>query len=368
MKSNRIILFIDSLGTGGAQRQIVNLAIGLKNKGLDPLLVSYSYQNYFQEVLKRSSIESVCVKRKSSFDLLFTFRLYKLIRKEKAHWLISFLFMPSGYALLLKLLMPKLEVIVSERSFEQKTKLREKIFPRFLYGKATYITANSITQANVLLNNFPKYSSQIKFIPNGVLEQRLIYKYDKPDLTIVSIGRVSKLKETKLLINALAKFRDRFGKLGLRVRWIGAKYDVNPADTVYYEECVALIEMHKMQLIWEWTGQISDVPSILSEASLVVHMSAGEGFPNAICEAMSLGIPVIASKVMDHPNIIVNEYNGYLVASGDLNGLEKALNSFFNLNTEARREMSEHAFNTAVQSFSLEKMIDSYYNLLISHN
>lgn len=368
MESKNIILFIDSLGTGGAQRQIVNLAIGLKIRGFNPLLVCYARQNYFQNVLIKNKIETVCLSRKNILDIFFIYRLYILTKRSKTKWIIAFLFMPSGYALLLKFFLPNLKVIVSERSFEQKTKFREKIFPRFFYGLASYITTNSMTQRNVLSEKMSRHIERIKFIPNGVSDQRWIYNYKNPRVNLVSIGRVSALKETKLLIKSVVKIKERFNQLDIKIFWVGAKYDTNEADSRYYKECLTLIDKYNLNDHWEWTGQISDVKKILNDASLLIHMSTGEGFPNAICEAMSLGIPVIASDVMDHPNIIVNDFNGYLVDTGDLDGLGNALASFFSLSETDRIEMSKRAYNTAIRAFSLDKMIDSYCELINSKN
>lgn len=364
MDTKRVILFIDSLGTGGAQRQIVNLAIGLKRKNINPLLLFYNNQSYFNEILLKYEIETAYIKRTNIFDIVFLINFYKLLKKHNNVWIISFLFMPSFYALFVKLFYPRLNIIVSERSFEQKTKLFEKIFPRNLYFLSTYITANSITQANVLYNKYPQYLNRIKYIPNGVINQTLIYDCNNIDFNIVSIGRVSLLKDTKLLIKAVAALKTKYSGLNLNVYWIGAKYDINAQDVHYYEECTKLVEFYHLKSIWNWSGQISNVHSILRNASILVHMSAGEGFPNAICESMSFGIPVIASNVMDHPKIIINNYNGYLVDTGDLNGLVSAFNTFLSLNIEERKKISQRAYDTATESFSLEKMVNSYYNLL----
>lgn len=368
MINKRIILFIDSLGTGGAQRQLVNLAVGLKKKNLAPLLVFYNSQFFFEEVITKYKIEYTFVKRKNILDVFFLFKMVGLIRKEKPKWVISFLFMPSFYALLIKLFFPKLKILVSERSFEQKTSFFEKLVIRRLYFLTTFITANSLTQTRFLQKRFPKYLSRIKYIPNGTLDQKLNYNFNNSQFTIVSIGRVSDLKSTKLLINAVAQLKQRFYSVNFKVYWVGSKYNSNTSDLWYFEECVKLIEDHNLQSIWEWTGQITNVQSILMKASLLVHMSSGEGFPNAICESMSLGVPVIASHVMDHPNIIIDKYNGYLVQSGDLDGLLAAFVAFINLTIEEKYVLSKNAYDTAIQSFSNKNMVNKYFNLLSSIN
>ena len=53
-----ITLLIDSLGFGGAQRQIVNLAIGLKNAGYNVSMICYRRDNFYLSILKDLDIFS----------------------------------------------------------------------------------------------------------------------------------------------------------------------------------------------------------------------------------------------------------------------------------------------------------------------
>lgn len=358
-------LLIDSLGTGGAQRQIVNLAIGLKRKGLRPIIIFYSNTNYFAELLESEKIVVRYLKRRHFLDVFFLFNLIKLLMKEGISKLVAFLFMPSGYALLTKVVLPTLQVIVSERSFEAKTKTRDKIFPRKLYFLSDFITANSQSQTLHLERLFPRFKRKIVYVPNGVYKQEYIYSTGRGVLTLTSIGRVSELKDTKILIEAINNLRAGYPSIKFKVYWVGALFDANPDDSAYFQECNNLIFEYGLEEIWEWTGQVSDVKAILFKSDLLVHMSHGEGFPNAICEAMSYGIPVVASNLMDHPYIVQSNKNGYLVDMGDLNGLVKAISSFIELKQEEKLEMSKSAFTTAQNSFSLEKMTSTYHELLL---
>lgn len=364
MTKQTVGLLIDSLGTGGAQRQIVNLAIGLKNKGFRPLIIIYSETNYFKDLLAREGIAVSYLKRRHFLDVLFLFNLIRLLRRERIAHLITFLFMPSGYALLSKVFLPRLIVIVSERSFEAKTNRRDKIFPRRLYFLANFITANSKSQTISLENMFPHYHGKIKHISNGVYDQTYIYNPSLKEFVISSIGRVSELKGTKMLISALAILRDSFPHQDFKVYWIGANFDSTEQDLGYYNECCQLIEDSGLTEIWQWTGQITNVREVLAKTNILVHVSAGEGFPNAICEAMSHGIPVVASDVMDHPFIVKHKLNGYLVSSHDTFGLVEALSDFIGLSIDQQFKMSQRAYETALESFSMDNMTNAYIKLL----
>lgn len=358
-------LFIDSLGTGGAQRQTVNLAIGLKKQGMSPVIFIYSDTNYFHDILKKEQIPVYTLTRRHFADIFFVFNLIQALRKNRIQGLIAMLFMPSGYALLAKLFIPSMRVIISERSFEAKTKPRDKIFPRKLYFLANFITANSKSQTLHLERLFPRYKKKIVYVPNGVYDQEYIYNLTENTLVLTSIGRVSELKDTKILIEASNIIKSKYPRLKFKVFWVGARFDATEDDSSYFQECSKLITNYGLGELWEWTGQVSDVKAILSKSDLLVHMSHGEGFPNAICEAMSFGLPVIASDVMDHPYIVKNEKNGYLVAIGDVEGLVNAISSFIELKEVEKLEMSRDAFATAQSSFSFEKMTSTYHELLL---
>jgi GalNAc-alpha-(1->4)-GalNAc-alpha-(1->3)-diNAcBac-PP-undecaprenol alpha-1,4-N-acetyl-D-galactosaminyltransferase len=361
---NKIALLIDSLGTGGAQRQLVNLAIGLRKRGLHPVIIIYTNVNYFDDLLKREEITVHYLKRRHFADLIFFSQLVRLFWKEDVSKVIAFLFVPSGYALLSKLFLPSLHVIVSERSFEGKTTLKDKIFPRKLYWLTNYITANSRSQTICLENLFERYKSRIVYIPNGVYDSEYLYDPPSEKIVIASIGRVSELKRTKSLINAVCSLKASFPHIEFKVYWIGAAFDATNHDTSYYDECCKLLEDRGLNSIWKWTGQIKNVKELLSDCSILVHVSRGEGFPNAICEAMSYGIPVIASNVMDHPYIVQHRLNGFLVDIDNSNDLEIALSDFVVMSIEERVKMSKAAFDTAIQSFSLDNMTSAYLELL----
>ncbi len=238
-----------------------------------------------------------------------------------------------------------------------------EIFPRKLYPFATAITANSNTQTLVLKEKFKSLSHKISFVPNGVYLQEYVYNPNSNEVKIVAIGRVSELKDTYLLLSTLNKLV-RNGIANVKVEWIGALYEWNEHQTEYYEKCEKFRVENNLQDYWEWIGQVDNVNDYLRKASLAVHVLNGEGFPNALCEAMSLGIPVVASDFADHGLIVTTDINGYLVKMKDGEGLYNSIVKFIELTEEKRKTMSKNAYSTAIEKFSLEKMTENYLTLL----
>ena len=67
-------------------------------------------------------------------------------------------------------------------------------------------------------------------------------------------------------------------------------------------------------------GYRKDIPDVLNAADIYVTPSLREGLPVSVMEAMAAGLPVIASKIRGHVDLITNNKNGYLFDPKDING------------------------------------------------
>jgi glycosyltransferase involved in cell wall biosynthesis len=73
----------------------------------------------------------------------------------------------------------------------------------------------------------------------------------------------------------------------------------------------------------DFAGRIphEKIPDYLDQADIFVLPSLSEGLPIVILEAMACGLPIVATRVGGIPDIIEEDVNGYLVESGDFQGL-----------------------------------------------
>ena len=95
----KIICFIDSLSSGGAQRQMVNLARGLKAKGHTvELLLYFPEFDFFRSEIEQAEILIHEVSKGKGFSWNVVWTLVKLYRTGKYDGLISFLDSPNLYA------------------------------------------------------------------------------------------------------------------------------------------------------------------------------------------------------------------------------------------------------------------------------
>ncbi len=95
--------------------------------------------------------------------------------------------------------------------------------------------------------------------------------------------------------------------------------------------------------------------SFMQSLDVLVHPSWTEGTPNTIIEAMSCGLPVIASAVGGVPDLITEE-SGILVPPGDVNALTDAMHQLA-VNPELRRRMGSEARRRYEQLFSPARVL-----------
>lgn len=351
---NEPLLVIDGFGSGGAQRQMLNLSKGLLETEVSHKLLTLTTINDYPDLLIKYGVKADTIHHKNSWIKLI--KLFRYVKKNKPSHIIVFLFSPSLYVLIVSLFFPKMKIIISERSFESAVRPIHKVLTRRLYWRASHIVANSRSQTSILSKKW----SNAKFIPNGILDESFNEKrnYERSK-TIVAIGRVSPLKNPMMLIRALSQY-NLVANSSLKVIWVG-DYD---EYRNHFESCKDLLEEYNMSEYWTWIGKSRLVEKYIDMALFVYHGSFGEGFPNAICETMAREVPVIASDVFDHSTVIDDGQNGYLFDPNNLSELISKIESVNRLSDKEYINLSKEAKRTIQRRFSMEAYVSSYKALL----
>jgi GalNAc-alpha-(1->4)-GalNAc-alpha-(1->3)-diNAcBac-PP-undecaprenol alpha-1,4-N-acetyl-D-galactosaminyltransferase len=360
----KVLLLIDSLNSGGAQRQLAMLANYLKvNQKCEVEIVTYVDGNHYADITTDIGVKITCIRKRSKFDLALLIGLIRHVRKQQIDTLCSFLYAPSLYALLVKLCsFRKLKVVVSERTYERTLDIISKS-TRMLYRFADVITANSQSQVDILKLKYPNFKSKIICIQNGVdinkFAPNIYFQYK--EFSVAAIGRIEELKNPLCLIEAMQLLKTKHN-ISLTVHWAG-NLSNSEATTAYYNLCNTKLEQYKLTQNWNWLGVVKDIPQLINSAEMVVHPSLGEGFPNTICEALSSGSIVFASNILDHPFVINEGENGFLFNPHDSTDLALKIKHYLDLTNNKKLEIREKARDSAIKTFSFEKMAESYLKL-----
>ena len=103
------------------------------------------------------------------------------------------------------------------------------------------------------------------------------------------------------------------------------------------------------------------------EADSYVLPSYNEGLPGSILEAMAAGTPIISTPVGGIPEAVIDGYNGYLVAPGDVDGLFDRLSRLCE-DAERRSVMGKHSRELVIRKFDMAnivKQVSHVYDTLI---
>lgn len=361
-----VLLVIDALNSGGAQRQVVNLAIELKRTNHNVSLLYYNNGDHYKDILGEAKVPIIQLSKGGKMGMLkFLKQLHQVIKQNQFDVVCVYLFLPSLFVLVSKIIFAgKHKLILSERTFEGNVTTFHKKVTRKLYKQAYCIVPNSKHQSKQLEKLFPK-NPKIQYIPNGINEQQFSYNpkiRSNQEISILCIGRVSQIKNTKVVIKALKLLKDQ-GISNIKIEWVGANFIKQDLITEYSKECITLLEKSNLNNHWKWGGVRKDVAQYMSQFDLLIHPSLGEGFPNVIGEGMAKGIFVIASDVFDHSLLIEPDKTGLLFNPNSEKELSETILSFVNLSEESQNQMVKNAREKVVQEMSVQKLGERYSTL-----
>ncbi len=357
--TNRILLIIESLGAGGAERQITHLAVQLTEKGYKVEVLYYIKKEFYLPVLMEHHVKATYLKEASLPKFRF-FVLRRHIKSAKPDTIITYSVSPGMIACVLKLLGEQFKLIVSERNTTQKLNKRENL-KFFLCRWADYVVPNSQSQGNFVVSHFPKLSNKVRVIQNYVdIESFKPSKdvYEKHEETrMICVGRLVPQKNLIRFINAInIVLKDGFQ---LHVDWYGQDF-----NDLHSQEIHQLVESLDIQDKFCFHAPSTMIQEEYVKADVFCLPSIYEGFPNVLCEAMSCGLPVLCSRVSDIPYIMEDCKNGFLFDPLCVDNIAKTIINYLQLSSEKKREMSDRSIAISKNKFREGRFVQQYIDLI----
>ncbi|MFZ6020885.1 MAG: glycosyltransferase, partial [Chloroflexota bacterium] len=226
--NHKFLFVIDNLSTGGAQRQMVNLAVGLKKRGYQIELFCYAAGDLLAQPLYDHEIPIHWQIKQSRYSPDVVFQLVNLIRKVRYDLLLAFQTTPNFYIIVSAMLSGrwKTPIIVSERICDYPGWVsRQEILIRNLYRRSTFVVTNSHNQRFQLAKQYPFLNNRLRTIYNGYDLQFFHPPQIEPENNpprILVIASVSYFKNGICLVRALKRLRDEYG-LFVHVDWVGQR-------------------------------------------------------------------------------------------------------------------------------------------------
>jgi GalNAc-alpha-(1->4)-GalNAc-alpha-(1->3)-diNAcBac-PP-undecaprenol alpha-1,4-N-acetyl-D-galactosaminyltransferase len=283
------------------------------------------------------------------------FGLRKAIRASRPGVVISFMD-STNVVTLLAIQGLGIPAIVSEHTDPEITagacwkKLRDWVYP---------VADRVVVLTNLARCYFsPKIRRRISVIPNPVLPPpvgSISSGTPASTPTIISIGRLDHKKGFDILLRAFAHLKDKHKNWKLTILGEGPmRSDL--------EELVHILQLDGRVSL---PGRVKNPYLVLQAADLFVMSSRVEGFGMALCEALSCGLPVIATDCRTGPaEIITDGVDGLLVKSENVDALVAAMDRLMGNEVE-RRALSSYACE-AIERFSLNNVMGMWEDLLLS--
>lgn len=356
----KILCVIDHFGSGGAQRQIVSLALGLAARGYNVEFFNYYPEHDFfrHEVEQSGIIIHDCSKGKKGFSYKVLLNLKKLMKLNKYDVSIAFLDTPSLY-LLMAGFQTRTKLIVSDRnSFLGQYRFNLSV-KRQIYRLADYVVANSHTQRDWLIRCSRLPQKKVITIYNGYDYKRFPFSpsdlSDIKELNILAIGRICSLKNIENLVYALDLFNAKHNWLP-KISWVG-RSDSSDYEKKIYE---LLDSKTGVKNSWAWLGQRKDIPKLFAEHDALILPSIYEGLPNVVCEALLSGKPVLTSNVCDNPLLVPEGIRGFLFDPHSPCSISNTIERLLAMSPAQWNLMCAGNRKYAVENLSIDKMVASY--------
>lgn len=332
-KEKHIVFYIGSLGCGGAERVVTNLAAYMQSCGYCVAIVTkeQAEREYAVPSGVRRIHADICGKEVSKNRIKNFFRrlgkLRRIWKKEQPDIIVSFIRKNNFMAIASSLFMP-CKVVVCVRSAPEReygTKVT-RFLARTLFGIADGV----VLQTKQAFSFFPRRIQRKSVLLHNPLSTafiRDVYAGERKK-EVVAVGRIDANKNQIMLVRAFESIAREFPD------WTCLIY----GDGDGKQQILEYMAEKQIDKQIKLMGQVTDVPNKIGDAAIFVLPSKMEGMPNALIEAMALGLAVIST---DCPcggpaDLIQNMENGILIPVEDEEALALALRRL--MQDEALRE------------------------------
>ncbi len=362
----RILCFVDCLGAGGAQRQMVELAMGFMELGHHVSFLTYHHLPFFNPLLEKEGISIDLIQEPGYIRRLFKVR--RFIRSGKYDAVLAFLEGSNFMGEFAGIPYRKWKLVIGERSANPGIlqSLTMKVY-RWFHFFADAIVANSranmelvrianpflpISKCHIIYNiiDFKRFQPSNNFI------YRKGYR-----ISVVIAARIRPEKNMGRLIEALALL-SKEEQQKIRIDWYGS-YDHEIKSNSLLVNALEQIKEKGLEGVLAFHEATHDIVKIIQESDAVGLFSTYEGFPNCICEAMACEKPVICTRISDMAGLLSHEPH-LLCDPLDPLSIKQSLSYLIGLEAAQLKRIGSENRKIALEKFKKEDIVSAYLKLL----
>lgn len=255
----------------------------------------------------------------------------------------------------------------------ESPKIFTKLFCKLLALKSNSVIVYNSTATQVFWNIKKSISIKSKVISNGleipkreIPEEEIsnirkeVFYSNPPELIIALVGRISRWKGQKVLLNSFYEISKKHKNI--KLAFIGSPPPNQESFLIELQERIKELQISDKVVIVPFTNQISKIWQSIDIA--VVPSTEPEPFGLVAVEAMLAKKPVIGSNHGGLTEIIVHNETGFLVEPNNEKALEEAISKLIE-SPELRTLYGENGYQRAINEFSVERYIQSFEKVLL---
>ncbi|HET6313165.1 MAG TPA: glycosyltransferase [Chloroflexia bacterium] len=322
-----VVQMTDVTGRGGAEKALVDLALRLDRTRFNVTVVATRATGNYQPLLDAAGVRTLVIARDSRWQSYKLLNLARFMRRQPVHILHTHLFGANTWGRVLGKL-ARVPVIVAHEHWSSKAP-REVWVDRLLYRLTDRILVPSHASKQLVMEMEGIPARYLDVTYNGVDISRFSQTAESAsvrqelglgpeDFVVGTVGRLSADKGGQDdLLWAASELRKSHPRARLLIIGDGP---LRPDLEKYAAELGMLDAQAAI-----FTGTRNDVDRLLGAMDVFVLPSHMEALPIAVLEAMSMCLPVVATRVGGVPEVVQDGSTGLLVEPGDRPGMRDAL-------------------------------------------
>ena len=364
--STTIGILTSGLAYGGAEHQLVHLALGLRARGWDVRILSMLPPIAFTDRLDAAGVPWASLQmRRGVPSLRALLATMRWLRASGINALLTFNYPADILGRIAGRLVGLPLIVACLRSIFFGGRHRDLIL-RLSDPLVNISVVNSSIVAGRLAARGVVPAHRLTVIPNGIATERFVVppaqaRAARHALTLprdaffwLAVGRLDTPKDYANLFAGLAQLRTMTPPPCICIAGEG------PLASTLAAQAVALGVSDRVRFL----GLRRDIPDLLNAADALVLSSAWEGLPNAIMEAMAAGLPVVSTDVGGVRELVQDGTNGYVVPPRDPLALADAMRRLMALPIAERQAMGLAGQSRIRDGFEMARVIDRWEDLL----
>ena len=348
-----ICFIAGTLGQGGAERQLFHMLQALQRCGSKSRVLCLTRGEYWEDKLLDLGID-VCWVGQSSSRLRRLTKIIHELRRSRPQVVQSQHFYTNLYAVAAARILGLREVgaIRGDANVEVSNS------GRFLGALGLRAPRTIAANSEAAIRNLASSGIPVShlFLLRNVVDTDIFrpgLSMKRQTVTICAVGRLVKQKRFDRLIDVFAKVKSQ---------------SVISVDLIIAGNGPLLPDLKKqisrlgLEDSVKLTGIVPDPETIYQEADILALTSDWEGTPNVVLEAMSCGLPVVATRVGELPNFIQTGMTGFLVDSFDEEKMVAVLLDLIN-NPDLRTAIGQQARESIVDRYSVHQLPGQLHKL-----